>query len=49
MKQNIIALGLITSAGLTFGQRIIAHHWNKPQPYEGKDEDGNSEPVETNK
>ena len=48
MKQNIIALGYITSAGLTFGQRPIAH-WNKPQPYEGKDEDGNSEPVDTNK
>ena len=48
MKQNIIALGSITSKGLALGQ-IQTANWNKPQPYEGKDEDGNSEPVDTNK
>lgn len=48
MKQNITALGSITSKGLTLGPAQTAH-WNKPQPYEGKDEDGNSEPVDTNK
>ncbi|MDE5070037.1 MAG: hypothetical protein O4861_15405 [Trichodesmium sp. St16_bin4-tuft] len=65
MKQNIIAFGLIASAGLTFGQMPKATTWNlglsygttieesqilisdKP-PYEGNDEDGNAEVIETN-
>ncbi|MDE5116491.1 MAG: hypothetical protein O4860_04325 [Trichodesmium sp. St2_bin2_1] len=48
MKQNIIALGLIASAGLGFGHMPMAH-WNQLQPYEGEDEDGNLERVETSK
>ena len=45
---NIIALGLIASAGLGFGHIPMAH-WNQLQPYEGEDEDGNLERVETSK
>jgi hypothetical protein len=63
MKQNIIFLGLIASAGLTFFPAPKATAWNlgpsnetrieegqifsqKPA-YEGTDEDGNREEVET--
>ncbi len=59
MKQNIIALGLIASAGLTFCHVPKANAWSfglsnettieesQKISYEGNDEDGNKENVDT--
>lgn len=59
MKQNIIALGLIASAGLTFFQVPKANAWisgpfnettieeSQTISYEGADEDGNREEIKT--
>ncbi|MDJ0555134.1 MAG: hypothetical protein QNJ68_11965 [Microcoleaceae cyanobacterium MO_207.B10] len=61
MKQNIIVLGLIASAGLTFFQVPKANAWNSGPSvrtsieesqtvgYTAKDEDGDDEKVETGK
>ncbi len=61
MKQNIIVLGLIASAGLTFCHAPKANAWSfglsnettieesQTISYTGKDEDGEDEQVETSK
>lgn len=59
MKQNIFIFGLIASAGLTFCQVPKAIAWNlgpsnenrieesQIVSYEGRDEDGNKEDINT--
>ncbi|MDJ0519141.1 MAG: hypothetical protein QNJ74_23750 [Trichodesmium sp. MO_231.B1] len=61
MKQNIIALGLIASAGLTFSQIPKANAWNlvlsnettieesQVISYTANDDDGEREEVDTGK
>ncbi|MGB3511290.1 MAG: hypothetical protein WBA93_19045 [Microcoleaceae cyanobacterium] len=61
MKQNIIALGLIASAGLTFFPAPKATAWNsgpsvgtsieesQTVSYTGNNEDGQEEEIETGK